>query len=160
MEKISPWKHGTIIFITLYMITFLVILFPAYSNEPLIYILFSFKVTHGLLSVQTNQENKTLDNYQSNVNILQVSTPFESTLNDHMTDITNASHALNSSGFLLNNSSSQNSNVPRKESSNSSSKTGRPILGKIYLFSVTKVCSYMFFHLVNAFTTVFLFIPM
>lgn len=88
-----------------------------------------FQVTHGVLSVQTDQENKKLDNYQSNVNILQVSTPFDST-NEQVLETSNSSqNTSNSSGYISNNSSSQNS-ISRKEPLSNSSKTGRPILGK------------------------------
>lgn len=73
------------------------------------------------------------------MNILQVSTAFESTINDHISDMNNASQSLSSSsGYVSNNSSSQNSSTIRKELSNSSSssKTGRPILGKYSLASL------------------------
>ncbi|XP_066262149.1 uncharacterized protein [Euwallacea similis] len=92
-----------------------------------------FPGSYSTLMVQTITNNKSLDSYHSNVNVLQVSTegssdsPLQNNCSSDIVSSTNCS----SSGFQLD--VSQNSINNRKDSINSqksgSAKSGRPILG-------------------------------
>ncbi|CAH0550645.1 unnamed protein product [Brassicogethes aeneus] len=88
--------------------------------------------THGALSVQTTHVSKTLDSYQSNVNVLQVSTPPETPVEDQIIapigqmDL-NTTNYSTSSG--ISSDSSQNSFNRREHKNNMNKPGGRPILG-------------------------------
>ncbi|KAG5861709.1 hypothetical protein JTB14_036471 [Gonioctena quinquepunctata] len=91
----------------------------------------NFQGTPSILSVQTSQDNKTLDSYQSNVNVLQVTSPVD-TSNDHSSqfpssDSLNTSQGFTGSSGFLSDASSQNSSTNFRDSN--SGKHGRPILG-------------------------------
>jgi hypothetical protein len=82
----------------------------------------SFPKPHDALSIQTVHSSKILDSYQSNVNVLQISTsPSETTQNDiqgsQFTNVPEYNNIQQNSGFVK--------DVPAK----SKEKTGRPILG-------------------------------
>ncbi|KAJ8947835.1 hypothetical protein NQ318_009980 [Aromia moschata] len=94
----------------------------------------SFQGAHNTLSIQTPHDRKT-DDYQSKVNVLQVSTSSYSSGDEVSSapyilqpDFSNTSQSV-TSGFLSD-SSTSNSAVSRSEDSNSGAgKHGRPILG-------------------------------
>ncbi|XP_057669364.1 uncharacterized protein LOC130901784 [Diorhabda carinulata] len=94
-----------------------------------------FQGTQHTLSVQTPEDNKTLENYQSNVNVLQLSTKPDVTT-DQSNSAVSYSDTTNSSCFISDSSSHNNSSnsIHREKSKtqnsgSSSTKCGRPILG-------------------------------
>ncbi|KAJ8925440.1 hypothetical protein NQ315_009273 [Exocentrus adspersus] len=98
----------------------------------------SFQGVHGALSVQTTHSSGTLDSYQSNVNVLQVTSPLEpansvSPSNNVQPDSNNT---FSSSGFASD-TSSHSSSISR-DSNSQSAKHGRPILGSGVRFNKNK----------------------
>lgn len=93
------------------------------------------QVANTTLSVQTNQDNATLDNYQSNVNVLQVSSQSNDTSSDSSwSSLSKVDHnnpppnAINSSNFRPSSLTSNHTSTQR-DGTNNYAKYGRPILG-------------------------------
>ncbi|XP_060536163.1 uncharacterized protein LOC132708071 [Cylas formicarius] len=89
-----------------------------------------FLGTRTSLSVQTTHANKTLDGYQSSVNVLQMSTPSEAHGNRATSPSSSSSEvAGGGGGGSFHSDSSQSLNSHDKREKQNFAKTGRPILG-------------------------------
>ncbi|KAJ8927018.1 hypothetical protein NQ314_020581 [Rhamnusium bicolor] len=131
-------------------LTFMATPFLAYlemlleSGQPQDLELFTTQGVHETLSVQTTHNSKTLDNYQSNVNVLQVSTSSDCTSDqissppyNSQSDMSNTSQSL-SSGFQSDSSGKNSGVIRNRDTSNNSGKHGRPILGSGARFNKNK----------------------
>ncbi|XP_048523732.1 uncharacterized protein LOC125504954 [Dendroctonus ponderosae] len=90
-----------------------------------------FQGSHGVLTVQTADNSKTLDNYQSNVHVLQVSTDSLTDTACMLNNLSDSGSSANCSSGFQSDHSKISSGIITENSSNlhNGVKSGRPILG-------------------------------